>query len=180
MIFFSSDTHYGHENIIKHCRRPYSNVDEMNEDYIRKWNEVVTEQDTTYLLGDVAYRHDKTCDVSDILDQLKGEIHLILGNHDEDWKGNITIPIDRFQSVSHYKQLYLADDRRFVMSHYPMDSWNGSFSKGTIMLHGHSHGMTKPKKKNRLDVGVDSHEGYPWSLEEVLNKLRPGTKKEPF
>jgi calcineurin-like phosphoesterase family protein len=52
MKFFSSDPHFWHNNVIKYCMRPYTTVEEMNEDMVNKWNEVVAPEDEVYNLGD--------------------------------------------------------------------------------------------------------------------------------
>ena len=53
MIYFIADPHFGHENILKLCDRPFSSVEEMDELLIRRWNETVSDEDTVYLLGDL-------------------------------------------------------------------------------------------------------------------------------
>ena len=57
-IFAISDTHFGHSNIIKYCDRPFHSVSEMNEKLIDNWNNIVTEQDHIYHLGDVYFGTD--------------------------------------------------------------------------------------------------------------------------
>jgi calcineurin-like phosphoesterase family protein len=51
-IYFSSDHHFSHSNVIKYCNRPYTSVQEMNEDLIQRWNNQVKPEDTVYYLGD--------------------------------------------------------------------------------------------------------------------------------
>lgn len=50
--FFTSDTHFGHANIIRFCKRPFENVEEMNEALIENWNKVVSDDDTVFHLGE--------------------------------------------------------------------------------------------------------------------------------
>ena len=54
MIYFTSDPHYGHANIIRYCQRPYASVEAMDAALIANWNRVVTAEDTVYVLGDVS------------------------------------------------------------------------------------------------------------------------------
>ena len=79
-VFFTSDTHFNHNNIIQYCQRPFKSSDEMNEAMIDNWNSVVGEDDTVFHLGDFclgcAEEWNKT------LNRLNGRIYLILGNHD--------------------------------------------------------------------------------------------------
>src|SRR5687767_6005129 len=81
--FFTSDTHWGHKNIIKFCSRPYASVEEMDEAMITNWNDRVRPGDTVYHLGDFTFyrREDQQ---RRIIDSLNGNIKLILGNHDDD------------------------------------------------------------------------------------------------
>jgi len=82
MIYFTSDTHFGHDNVIGFCNRPFASTEEMNEVMIRNWNERVTGADTVYILGDMFFRCN---DAEDILKRLKGKKRLIVGNHDGSW-----------------------------------------------------------------------------------------------
>ena len=84
MYYFISDPHFGHENILKMCQRPFESVEEMNEAMIDAWNQRVTGNDTVFILGDLFYR----CpDPEPILQRLKGKKRLIIGNHDSSWNG---------------------------------------------------------------------------------------------
>lgn len=79
-VFFTSDTHFGHNNIIRYCDRPFADADEMDEALVANWNAAVKPTDTVWHLGDVAL-----CSVSrlrEILDCLNGNIHLVIGNHE--------------------------------------------------------------------------------------------------
>lgn len=78
--FFTSDTHFGHANIIRFCKRPFENVEEMNEVLIENWNKVVSDDDTVFHLGDFAFGGSNVW--KEIIPRLKGHINLIIGNHD--------------------------------------------------------------------------------------------------
>lgn len=80
--FFTSDTHFGHSNIIRYCNRPYNSVEEMDEDLIKRWNAIVKKDDIVYHLGDFSFYMTKE-KVSSIVRRLNGTIYLIKGNHDK-------------------------------------------------------------------------------------------------
>ena len=54
-IWFTSDTHFDHKNIIKYCNRPFKDIDEMNAELERRWNAVVAPGDRVFHLGDFAF-----------------------------------------------------------------------------------------------------------------------------
>ena len=78
-IYFTSDTHFGHANILNFCKRPFKDVDEMNEELIKRWNEVISKEDTVFHLGDFAFGGAEIWNKT--LPRLNGHIVLILGNH---------------------------------------------------------------------------------------------------
>jgi len=155
-IWFTSDTHYGHANVIKYCNRPFETVEEMDNILIANYNSRVMPNDTVYHLGDFSLGRD----ADRILQRLNGRIHLILGNHDK-LKPYVR---DMFESVSAYKEI-TEYDTKIVMCHYAFRVWNKSHH-GSWNLHGHSHGNL-PAIGKQLDVGVDSHNYFPISLSEV-------------
>ena len=71
MVFFTSDLHLGHRNIIRHCKRPISSIDEMDQCLIEKWNGKVTNADTVYILGDLMFQNEKPPE--EYLRQLRGK-----------------------------------------------------------------------------------------------------------
>lgn len=79
-VYFTSDTHFGHENIIRYCGRPFRNAEEMNAELIRHWRETVPEDGIVFHLGDFAHGGSRLW--NDILHALTGHKYLILGNHD--------------------------------------------------------------------------------------------------
>ena len=77
-----ADTHFGHKNVIQYCERPFSSVEEMNEELIKKWNSVVKPDDIVYHLGDFSMTSNKE-KVAELVACLNGRIVLIMGNHDQ-------------------------------------------------------------------------------------------------
>ena len=86
--FFIADTHFNHERIISICKRPFSDVEEMNKKLIENWNNTVNDDDTVWILGDYFYFPNPiTCFAPlaicrDITNKLNGIKNLIIGNHD--------------------------------------------------------------------------------------------------
>ncbi|MGH1334786.1 MAG: metallophosphoesterase family protein [Aureispira sp.] len=166
-IFFTSDHHFGHENIIKFCNRPFANVQEMNAVMIKRWNEKVKKRDTVYHLGDFGITYKEN--LQSILEQLHGKIYLIAGNHESAAIQNRK----RFEWIKDYFELKIKDPdcsngvRRIMLFHYAMRTWRGA-GRGNWHLYGHSHG-TLPDLEDKLcfDVGVDCHDFYPLSYEEI-------------
>ena len=78
--FYISDLHFGHKNVLGFDNRPFTSVEEMNEELIRRWNSVVSDGDIVYVLGDMFWM--KPNDAMPIIDRLNGQIFLVKGNHD--------------------------------------------------------------------------------------------------
>ena len=80
-IYFTSDLHFGHENVIKFDNRPFKTVEEMDEELIRRWNAKVGKGDLVYVLGDMIWKS-RNGDAEQLIKSLNGQIILIKGNHD--------------------------------------------------------------------------------------------------
>lgn len=161
-VYFTSDHHFGHKNIIKYCNRPFNNIDEMNEALIARWNDVVTSKDEVYVLGDVAFMQPEIVD--GILARLTGKKYLIRGNHDK--QSMMDVYSKRFLWVKDYYEISW-QGQRIVLSHFPFLTWNKSHH-GSWHLHGHCHGsLPDDPRVRRLDVGVDCHGYAPISFEKV-------------
>lgn len=163
MIYFTSDTHYGHANVIKFCNRPFADVDEMERELIRRWNVVVGKGDTVYHLGDFGFC--KYADVQRILSSLNGEKHLILGNHD----GKDVERSKHWRSIRDYHELRV-DGVKVILCHFAFRVWN-KCHHGSINLHGHSHGSL-PGTSQQCDVGVDCWSYAPVGLPEIMERLK--------
>lgn len=178
-LFFTSDLHLFHKNIITYCDRPYGGVAEMNRDLIQRWNSVVPPDGVVFNLGDVSLTANPK-DLDEVLKQLNGTIHLIVGNHEHDALGKPYIK-ERWETISDVAEIFIKDEeitygeQHIVMCHYPMVVWNGSH-RGSWQLFGHVHGGLSNKgvinhPVTSLDVGVDSHNYTPWSYQEVKEQI---------
>ena len=204
-IWFTSDSHYGHANIVKGTTnwenpgskvRNFDSLEEHNDTLVDNFNSLVKENDILYHLGDWSFGGHKNIEI--FRSRLKCKsIHLIFGNHDQ----HIT-PVDSpyrhlFESCQHYKEVSFKipaaiagkyGKTQIILSHYAMRVWNNSHH-GSIMLYGHSHGTldeftpvtTNPtwigdqyfiKNYRTMDVGVDTHNLFPYHLDEIVDIMR--------
>ena len=171
MIWFTSDTHFGHENVLGFCDRPWDAIQAMNDQLIDNINRLVAPDDTLYHLGDYSFKM-TSADAADLRKRINcKDIHLIPGNHDKDW----TQPAVSWAfKVEKPICVLKVEKMKLVLSHYPIADWQG-MAHGSIHLHGHIHtdGM-KYNELNRMqglyryDVGVDANSYQPVSLEEIV------------
>lgn len=161
-IYFISDTHFGHTNIIRYSNRPFKHTDEMNETIISNWNAIVKPQDIVYHLGDFAFLPEHKAE--NILRRLNGHKHFILGNHDKN-----NTKLKGWTSIQHYKEIQIGEDS-IVLFHYGMRVWNKSHY-GSYMLYGHSHGSL-PGNSQSLDVGVDCWNFTPIDFDQIRERMK--------
>ena len=162
-IWFTSDTHFGHANIIRFCDRPFSNVQEMNEKLIANWNECIRPNDEVYHMGDFSFEKNPQVTAS----RLMGRKHLIRGNHDKDRHVQLISPY--FQWIKDYYSLKISG-QKFILFHFPIRNWHHCY-KGAIHLFGHSHGGT-PDLGRSTDVGVDCWDYKPVHLDTILEYMK--------
>lgn len=165
-MFFVADTHFGHTNIIKYCKRPFENVRDMDELIIEEWNRVVGARDIIYHLGDFSRRDPGLAER--ILKRLNGKKFLCLGSHDK----HMPKLAEYFEEI---RESFLINTRenQIFLNHYLHKIWPRSHY-GSWHLFGHSHGGMNSyahQEGKLLDVGVDSHYFRPWSLGEVAKVM---------
>ena len=172
-IYFTSDLHFGHRNVLRFCNRPWTDEKEMGPALIANWNAVVSDNDIVFVLGDTFWFNDSRA-IKKTLSQLKGKtIYIIPGNHDE---------------FEHYPRIILCHDvvccwvtqdgrkkREIWMSHYPMMTWPHR-ENGALQFFGHIHSnpdrdegvdQDLPLHWNQADVGCDYWDYKPVQLEEL-------------
>ena len=166
-VFFTADLHLGHDNIRRHCRRPFGTVEEMDEAIVANWNRSVASKDLVYIVGDFAWRNH-----SRNLARLKGKKILIKGNHDR-------MSQDCLRNFTEVHQLLARsiDKQLVVLCHYCMTVWPSS-CHGAWHLYGHSHGRIRELPDvPRCDVGVDVWDFSPVPWEAVKRKLEGRKRK---
>ena len=150
MIWFTSDSHLGHKNVLHLCNRPFTSIEEMDNALIERWNSVVSKSDTVYVLGDFAWKNGKS-----YAERLVGNKIFLLGDHDKQMTGE-RLSILKLNNIW------------FTLCHWPLYSWNKQYY-GSIHLHGHIHNNPIEHKDNRINVGVDVWDFYPVSLEQIIS-----------
>ena len=166
MIYFTSDTHFGHAKIIEYCKRPFANVREMDDELTRRWNEVVTPNDTVIHLGDFAITGKEK--IREYRSKLNGRIILILGNHD---RSQTAMLYAGFNAV--HKSMILGQNGGtngdYYLRHVPVldDSWKAESACVRAHLCGHVHEAWK-RKGDVINVGVDQWDYRPVTLQELL------------
>lgn len=187
-IFFSSDHHWQHDNIRRHCNRPWKTIQEHDEALIQRWNTIVGRGDITYYMGDFAmipkqengtprmklYRRLRM--------RLNGKIIIAgLGNHDQ-MSQDVYACFSEVHKILERK----INGYSFTMCHYPLLSWNRShwnykqqndIKNCSIMLHGHCHNRLNRDNPFRIDVGVDGWNYTPISIEELIKNIESYKEK---
>lgn len=156
-IFFISDTHFGHANMLNFTNydgtrmRPFNSIEELDELMIENWNKLVKPTDKVYHLGDVCY---KCGNRDEIMRRLNGDKVLIKGNHDKDqlrWYEKY------FRDIRGTEHI----DGNYLLGHFPIHP----DSKGRFVrqLHGHIHAQTV-MRPSIIDVKgrILEYEPDPW------------------
>lgn len=178
--WFTSDTHFGHKNIIRYSNRPFASVPEMDEALIESWNSRVKPDDTIFHLGDFAFATIER--VEEILSRLNGRKQFIHGNHDKTLLGNKRVLHEYFEWNGPYKEIKVSSggsgEQFIVLCHYPILTWNKGHH-GAWMLHGHCHGTTLHPWGGKIqDVGTDPMGYKPVSFEELCVLMAPREKSK--
>lgn len=187
MIYFTSDQHFGHFNIVRLCGRPFNSLDEMNETMIARWNAKVRDGDTVYILGDLFFR---AATVEPILQRLKGRKHLILGNHDHSWTAKVRLA-DWFESVQTICEVDICG-KPATLCHYPMLIYPQA--RRGYMIYGHIHNNVRDdywpliaRRSRMFNAGVDVNNFEPVTFDEMVDNNHSfisshaeDAKKNPF
>jgi len=161
LIYFTADQHFGHENIIKYTHRPFKNANNMNNELIRRYNAVVTDEDTVYFIGDVSLSRNVDS-IAGWVERLNGSKHLILGNHDA------LKPFTYVDHIGFWSVHTALRVEEFVLCHDPAPS---CVDRERIWLCGHVHNLFK-QINNVVNVGVDVWDFAPVSIEQIRQLLR--------
>ena len=169
--FVTSDCHWGHENIIKYCGRPFKNGEHMHKTLIRNWNERVKPEDTVYHLGDWCFKGGQEGSKTKAQiweDKLNGKVIHVIGNHDlnNSVKGILTHAVFEFGG------------KVILAQHIPPTMALEVPEYVDFVLAGHVHEMYKYKmledyRNERIpipiiNVGVDQWNFRPVKMQEII------------
>lgn len=176
-IYFTSDQHFSHRNVLKYCNRPFSTIEEHDETLIANWNKTVGPNDTIYFLGDLCLGNPEQ--FYKYINKLNGNIKFLFGNHDKgareiqrriNYRDNNKLP--KLEFLGDYAKIRF-DNQKIILTHYAFRVWDGSH-RGTWNLYGHSHGnLPDDKHSLSIDVGVDCHNYTPidfYQVKEIMSK----------
>lgn len=174
-IWFTSDLHFNHDRDFIWGDRGFKSVHEMNEEQVKRYNEVVSDEDIVYIAGDSIMGSDINAGLA-LLRRLKGTKYFVIGNHDTDAR------------IEAYKKSGIAADIQFayrlkykgityLVTHYPTITANGDDLR-VINLFGHTHQSSNffEDKPYMYHIGVDSHNCYPVCIDEIIADIKK--KKE--
>jgi calcineurin-like phosphoesterase family protein len=176
-IYFTSDLHFNHDKEFLYKPRGFESIGDMNRAVVENWNEVVTKDDLVYVLGDLMLGGNAgTEDGIELLSQLNGEIHIILGNHDTNKR------IEAYKTLPNVTSILYADRIKyngysFFLTHFPCITSNlekETLKQCTINLFGHTHSKDKfyLEYPFMYNVALDAHDNRPVWIEKVLQDLK--------
>jgi len=178
MIYFTSDFHFHHNKDFIYKSRGYPSVEEMNQDLINKYNSLVTDEDTVYILGDLCLGGaQKDTENFNLLSLLNGKIHIIRGNHDTDNRLNMYRRLPKVQTIDNASYLKF-QGYHFYLSHYPTMTANFDLDRPLkqklINICGHTHtnyALADLGPNIIYHVEVDAHNNYPVAITDIIEQL---------
>lgn len=172
MNYFISDLHLFHQNCISFDNRPFETIFDMHNAIINNWNSVVCPDDDVYFLGDLSFGNLK--ETYEVLKQLNGKLHWIMGNHDRKYYKAQSIRY-MFVEICEYKQLNIDSNTSIILSHYPIPMFKNMY-KGWYHLYGHVHTSFEwnmvENMKSQLKALYSKKDGKP--KEKVCNMYNVG------
>ena len=163
-VFFIADLHFGHKNIIRYENehRKFTEIDEHDEELVKRWNNVVTKNDIVWVIGDFCLGKSHLCKAG----LLNGSKRLVMGNHD------ILPTVDYLQ---YFDKLYgVATFDKLILTHVPVNE--NQFWRYTHNIHGHTHSYKVLDKEGKIDkryvnVSVENINLTPISYDELRLKF---------
>lgn len=177
-IYLTSDLHFGHDREFIWKARGFNSVEEMNIEYVKRWNMTVMHDDDVYILGDLMLGKPENIKY---IKALHGRLHIVYGNHDTSNRQAMYQELDnvvetQWAIMLGYKKYH------FFLTHFPCMTGNlekETLKQMTCNLYGHTH--QKSNFYNDIPylyhVGVDSHNGYPILLDDIIEEMNQKVKE---
>lgn len=164
-VFVTSNQQFGRPSAISKFKRPYSTVEEMNDNLVQEWNSTVTENDIVYVLGNFAWDPDTAEKISQ---RLNGVIYLLEGEIDLASKEIIQRGIMNGKLMMSNSDINVYEEAEFCLSYWPLLNWPKK-TKGYYSLVGHpSKEYKTDHKKKIINVCCDR-----WAYKPVaINRLK--------
>lgn len=171
--YFISDLHFGHEREFIYKARGFDSIYDMNEEYVKRWNETVDNEDDVYILGDVILGAASNIDY---VKRLNGKLHIVLGNHDTANRERMYKELPNVVEVAEVGIRFKYGKYHFVLTHYPMLTGNlerESLKQMTCNIYGHTHQKSKfyEDRPYMYCVCADANGGYPEEIEEIILEM---------
>ncbi|MEP3636170.1 MAG: metallophosphoesterase [Paracoccaceae bacterium] len=167
--WYTADTHFGHENVIRFCDRPFKSASHMDGITLENMWKVVKPDDDLWIIGDFAFGAPAkdAAYLQQVFGQLPGaRKHLIVGNHD----GDLTQSLG-WTSVSLMAEVPDGPKKqRNTLCHYPMITWNHA-RREALQLFGHVHNNWRGSR-NSVNVGVDVWDFMPVTYDDIARRAR--------
>lgn len=172
-IWLTSDTHFGHNKDFVWKARGFDSVEEMNEAIVKRWNNVISPEDEVYHLGDFMLNNNENG--LELLRQLNGHIHLIIGNHDTETRLKLFEQEPKIVDIQ-YATIIKCGKQYYFLSHYPTITANYDdkpYHQHLINLFGHTHQLNHFYNDNpfMFNVGMDSNDCYPMNLKTISTQI---------
>lgn len=164
--WFTSDTHFAHDNILKFEPevRPFETIDEHDQALIKNWNSVVADGDLVWHLGDLLFKRDREW----LLSHLNGTKFLILGNHDKFKPEFYSKYFARVRGASKF-------DRDIICTHYPVHTCQ--FPRYILNVHGHLH-KNSLEDYRYFNVCTSLHKLTPVHISIILQRKKDLIKRD--
>lgn len=193
--WYTSDHHFGHSNIIRYCGRPFVDVDEMDKEMVARWNDVVSDEDEVWILGDLVMGR-KDQGLASHVARLRGHKILVPGNHDRCWQGHKD---HRWERADYYRiggiakiidnpEPHAIAGQAVLLSHFPykLDArhdmkytqWRPQ-DDGGWLIHGHVHENWRQQNR-QINVGVDAWNFAPVSEKTIAELIKRGPSNTPI
>ena len=177
--YFISDLHFGHQREFIYKARGFDSIYDMNEEYVKRWNETVDNEDDVYILGDIMLGADSNIDY---VKRLNGKIHIVLGNHDTTNRERKYRELPNVVEVAEVGIRFKYGKYHFVLTHYPMLTGNlerESLKQMTCNIYGHTHQKSKfyEDRPYMYCVCADANGGYPEEIEEIILEMNRKVKE---